>query len=99
MSGLPRATGLLATINPSTVPTVRAHVVRLTRLNSPIAFRARLSHHWWPPQVWHWPKCSPLAMRSIELSGGSDFDGTRSGCEAADTGSCCHFSPGLLGTV
>jgi hypothetical protein len=39
-----------------------------------------------------------LAILSRELSGGSDFDGTTSGCDAVDVGSCSHFDRRLVGT-
>jgi hypothetical protein len=37
-------------------------------------------------------------MRSMELSGGSVFEGTTSGCDAVDVGSCSHFDRRLVGT-
>jgi hypothetical protein len=37
-------------------------------------------------------------MRSSELSGGSDLDGTVSGCDAVDVGSFCHWDDRLDGT-
>ncbi len=38
-----------------------------------------------------------MAMRSSELNGGNDFDGTVSGCDAVDVGSCCHVGRRLAG--
>jgi hypothetical protein len=34
----------------------------------------------------------------MELSGGSVFEGTTSGCDAVDVGSCSHFDRRLVGT-
>lgn len=38
-------------------------------------------------------------MRSIEPSGGSVLEGTTSGCDAGDVGSCCHCGRRPVGTL
>ena len=39
-----------------------------------------------------------MDMRSIEPSGGSVFEGTTSGCDAVEVGSCSHCDRRLVGT-